>query len=306
MLVRIWRFVLRVIGLSFLLWLILSTTIPQIIAKYSHSNDSENLACPYNSITSPSPLPIHNANVYFIIGHPDDEVMFFSPTLIELNKKEYNNRVKLICFSNGDAVHESMGRVRTEELYKSGGILGLKENDIKVIDSFKDGMDEKWDVDDIQKTLEETVGKKSKEPLVLITFDEDGVSKHPNHISLHYGTKKFFQTYYNNPERNGKLYVLKSLNFLEKYSFNILTNVELFVDHLSKLLISNILKIKVNVSFFNNKTNNQSIKIYSDLNMLSVSYAAMSYGHYSQMAWFRYGWLILSRYLTFNHLIEIN
>ena len=199
-----------------------------------------------------------------------------------------------------------MGRVRTEELYKSGGILGLKENDIKVIDSFKDGMDEKWDVDDIQRTLEETVGKKSKETLVLITFDEDGVSKHPNHISLYYGTKKFFQTYYNNPERNGKLYVLKSLNFLEKYSFNILTNVELFVDHLSKLLISNILKIKVNVSFFNNKTNNQSIKIYSDLNMLSVSYAAMSYGHYSQMVWFRYGWLILSRYLTFNHLIEIN
>ena len=87
MLVRIWRFVLRVIGLSFLLWLILSTTIPQIIAKYSHSNESENLACPYNSITSPSPLPIHNANVYFIIGHPDDEVMFFFANVNRVKQK---------------------------------------------------------------------------------------------------------------------------------------------------------------------------------------------------------------------------
>lgn len=306
MLARIWTFILRVIGLSFFLWVILSTAVPQIIAKYSPSTSSENIHCSYNSITSPSPLPIRDANVYFIIGHPDDEVMFFSPTLIELNKKEHNNRVKLICFSKGDAVHESMGKKRTEELYKSGSILDLKENDIKVLDKFKDGMDKKWDIDAIQKTLEEIIGKKSKDLLVLITFDENGVSKHPNHISLYHGTKKFFQTYYSKTGRNGKFYVLKSLNFWEKYSFNILTNVELFVDHLSKLFISNVLKIKVNISFFNNKTKNQSIKIYSDLNMLSVSYAAMAYGHYSQMVWFRYGWLILSRYLTFNHLIEIN
>lgn len=305
MLVRIWTFLFRIFSLSFLLWIVLSTVVPQIVGKYTNQNLSD-LNRPYSSITSPSPLPIHDSNVYFVIGHPDDEVMFFSPSLIELNKKKYNNNVKLICFSNGDAAHESMGKIRTEELYQSGRILGLEKENVIVLNKFKDGMDEKWDTDDIKKTLEEIVGKNQKGPLTLITFDESGVSKHPNHISLYYGTKKFFQTHYTKKNVNYKFYVLKTLNFWEKYSFNVLTNVELFVDHLSKLLISNILKIKVNISFFSNSTDCQSIKIYSDLNMLSVSYAAMSYGHFSQMVWFRYGWLILSRYLTFNHLTEIN
>ena len=46
------------------------------------------------------------------------------------------------------------------------------------------------------------------------------------------------------------------------------------------------------------------VRLYSELNMLRLSYAAMAYGHFSQMVWFRYAWLLLSRYLTYNHLIE--
>lgn len=306
MLIRFSTYLLRVFVLSFLFWVILSTTVPQILVRYVQTEDSNKSIYPYNSITSPSPLPIQNSNVYFIIGHPDDEVMFFSPSLIEMNKKKHNNRVKLICFSRGDAENESMGKVRTEELFQSGRIMGIRDSDITVLDKFKDGMDEKWDINDIKNTLDSIIGPKHKEPLVLVTFDEHGVSNHPNHISLYHGTMKFFHSHFSKKSGNHKLYTLKSLNFWEKYSFNVLTNVELFVDHLSKILISNILNIKVNISFFNHTINNKTIKIYSDLNMLSVSYAAMSYGHYSQMVWFRYGWLILSRYLTFNHLTQID
>ncbi len=47
-------------------------------------------------------------------------------------------------------------------------------------------------------------------------------------------------------------------------------------------------------SKFDNNNNNlqlqnlNDIRFYSDLNMLSLSYAAMAYGHFSQMVWFRY------------------
>ncbi|RKP29182.1 hypothetical protein METBISCDRAFT_28439, partial [Metschnikowia bicuspidata] len=74
-----------------------------------------------------------------------------------------------------------------------------------------------------------------------------------------------------------------------------------------RFFLRNVLNININISFFDSFAHKQlpCIKVYSDLNMLSVSYAAMAYGHFSQMVWFRYGWLVLSRYLTFNHLTQI-
>lgn len=307
MLFRTPSLLVKLVVRSFLVWIVLSTIIPQAVLKYTEkqiqSNKYEKLTYPYNLIVSPTPLPIQNSTVYFVIGHPDDEVMFFSLSLIELAKKKHNNQVKILCFSKGDSVDVSMGHIRTQELIESARILGVDKENVVVLDKYLDGMNVTWDSDEIRKSLVELIDQ--KKPAVLVTFDESGVSNHPNHISLYHGTKLYFKTH---RHEAGRLYVLKSLNMLEKYSFTFLTNLELFVDHISKLVIRRLLKIDINISFFSNKnyTEKSSIKFYSDLNMLSVSYAAMAYGHFSQMVWFRYGWLILSRYLTFNHLIEIS
>lgn len=307
MLWRIPSLALKFVGLSYVVWVLLSTVIPQIELKYTDpqikTNKYQKSSYPYNSITSPTPLPIQNTTVYYIIGHPDDEVMFFLPSLIENSKPKHNNHVKIICFSRGDAVDESFGTIRSEELIQSARIMGVKQEDVFVLNKYKDGMDIHWKEDDILASLSSIINP--NDPVVLITFDAEGVSNHSNHISLFHGTKKHYKTKLSkNPD--ARLYVLKSLNFLEKYSFTLLTNVELFVDHLSKLVMKNLLNIDINVSFFSSTTQSQkSLKFYSDLNMLSVSYAAMAYGHFSQMVWFRYGWLIFSRYLTFNHLIQL-
>lgn len=222
--------------------------------------------------------------------------MFFAPSILELTKPIYNNTVKLVCFSSGDAVDPSFGAIRQEELRHSAAILGIPEANLILLDQFQDGMDIEWDETEISQTIQLLVMETDN--LVLITFDETGVSNHPNHISLYYGTRKYVQQ-----TQEAVMYKLKLLNFLEKYSFTLLTNIELFVDLMSKLILGTTLKLNINISFFNTAKVN-SIKIYSDLNMLSASYAAMAYGHFSQMVWFRYGWLILSRYLTFNNLIE--
>lgn len=291
----------RVYNFSFLTWVLLSTIIPIVIQKVN-LNAHEDVVGP--SLTSPSYFPIRNSLVYFIIGHPDDEVMFFSPTLLEVSKAKYNNEVNIVCFSNGDAANESMGPIRTNELLHSGQILGVPRENITVLTTFKDGMNISWNTRDIASVLNRKIDAKSARKTVLITFDEAGVSNHPNHISLHFGVKRFFKNLHKSQRKYLKCYNLKSLMFGEKYTFNLLTNMELFVNYLSKLMINSILKINVNISFFNPPKTSESIKIYSNLNMLSVSYAAMSYGHYTQMTWFRYGWLFLSRYMTFNQLVE--
>lgn len=322
---------------SFLVWVVLTTVIPQTLIKYANkeiqSGKFLTSGYPYLSLLGAS--PIQNSDVYYVIGHPDDEVMFFAPSLIELAKPKNNNTVNLICFSNGDATDESMGHIRTAELVQSARILGVHSDRVTVLglDQYKDGMNIQWDAEDITKTLESYIDHTSVgSSLVVITFDDKGVSGHPNHISLYHGVRRWYNKNFTRPSyhnllkknvaalavavRSGsgnvvdcKIYGLKSLNFWEKYSFTVLTNVELFVEHLSKLIISNILKFNVNISFFNpvpaQPHTPPPIMFYSDLNMLSVAYAAMSYGHFLQMVWFRYGWLLLSRYLTFNQLIPI-
>jgi N-acetylglucosaminylphosphatidylinositol deacetylase len=299
------KVIFRLIIVSFGLWVILSTSIPQLKLKFNNhqikTNKFEVDQYPYDSLTSPEIIPIQNSTVYYIIGHPDDEVMFFSPSIIELLKPKYNNLIKLICFSNGNSLDDSLGKIRSQELYHSGRILGIEQKNIEIL-NYQDGMNVTWDSIKICQSLKKLIGT-NHQNLVLITFDAQGVSNHINHVSLYHGSLKFFNTYYK--KSTNKLYLLKSLNFLEKYSFTLLTNIELFFNHLSASLFSNLLNLNINVSFYQNLANKSSIKFYSDLNMLSISYAAMCYGHFSQMVWFRYAWLILSRYLTYNHLIEV-
>ncbi|CAX45281.1 N-acetylglucosaminyl-phosphatidylinositol de-N-acetylase, putative [Candida dubliniensis CD36] len=333
---------LKLYIISFIIWIFQTTILPQTLTKLTNvSIKTQNFHhhYPYTSIvTTPknsnSINTITNSNITYIIAHPDDEVMFFAPSIIELKKAKYNNQINLICFSKGNYI-KSMDEIRQSELIQSSRILGIDQ--VSIFD-YQDGMNETWQLNDIVQSLHENLSppinnNNNQKQSVLITFDDQGVSNHPNHISLFHGTKKYIQDLRKSENKNKtriktitnqndidssistKFYVLKSLNFFEKYSFTLLGNIEILFNYIS-LLIKKFINININVSFFSNQikskldTNNlqlqnlNDIRFYSDLNMLSLSYAAMAYGHFSQMVWFRYAWLLLSRYLTYNHLIE--
>lgn len=304
MFVRSILYVQRAYVVSFCLWVALSTVIPQLLTRYGRESDIKARNGRTSTILPSSASMVQNSTIYFIIAHPDDEVMFFSPSVIEFSKENHKNKIKLICFSKGDADSAVMGNIRTRELYESARILGISQDSVILLDEFKDGMNEDWDTQRIAEILKSKINHKASERTVLVTFDQDGVSGHPNHKALHYGVLHYIKLI-GGRGHDTRVLMLQSLNFLEKYSSTILTNVELFVENISRLIFSSFLNVKINISFFNSKYSTQVLKIYSDLNMLSVSYAAMAYGHYSQMVWFRYGWLLLSRYLTYNHLIEV-
>lgn len=39
--------------------------------------------------------------ILLLIAHPDDEAMFFGPSLLALTKPELGNHVKILCLSSG-------------------------------------------------------------------------------------------------------------------------------------------------------------------------------------------------------------
>ena len=121
--------------------------------------------------------------VALVIAHPDDEAMFFAPTIKELVSE--GKELTVICFSNGG--FDGLGQIRAEELQASCQGLGVSH--VHLIDhpELQDGPKESWSHSLIAQLLQEH--QKEGRYGTFITFDDRGVSGHPNHISVHYGVR---------------------------------------------------------------------------------------------------------------------
>ncbi|XP_068326135.1 uncharacterized protein [Pyrus communis] len=64
---------------------------------------------------------VNKRNVLFVVAHPDDESMFFTPTINYLTSRGHN--VHILCLSIGDA--DGKGTTRKEELYQASAILKI-------------------------------------------------------------------------------------------------------------------------------------------------------------------------------------
>ncbi|KAH7144417.1 N-acetylglucosaminyl-phosphatidylinositol de-N-acetylase [Dactylonectria estremocensis] len=259
------------------------------------------------SVASPRLPTLKNKRICLLIAHPDDEAMFFAPTILALTRPDTGNHVKILCLSTGNA--DGLGNTRKKELVKSGLKLGLRdEDDVFVIDSptdFPDSMTTVWDRNKISGLLgsafapglDQERTDDAPQPTanidVLITFDNNGVSSHLNHISLFYGARTFVAGL-----TQGKpgwkspidLYTLSSVNFLRKYTS--------FLDVLVTLLRSRDATSKdaarpAHLVFLNSLVGSHAY---------ATAWKTMTEAHKSQMVWFRYGWITLSRYMVINDL----
>ena len=52
---------------------------------------------------------LQGKRILLLIAHPDDEAMFFAPTLLALTRSELGNHVKILCLSSGTA--SSLARI---------------------------------------------------------------------------------------------------------------------------------------------------------------------------------------------------
>ncbi|WCJ34642.1 N-acetylglucosaminyl-phosphatidylinositol de-N-acetylase [Euphorbia peplus] len=149
-------------------------------------------------------------NVLLVIAHPDDESMFFSPTINYMISKGHNLHV--LCLSIGNA--DGMGSTRKRELYKACALLKVPLQQVKVVDdpNFQDGFGQVWDHNLLGKIIQEEVHTNATD--VVITFDNYGVSGHCNHGDVHYGVRKLVRENVQNIEA----WELVSINILRKYS----------------------------------------------------------------------------------------
>jgi len=117
--------------------------------------------------------------ILLAIAHPDDEAMFFLPTLLEL-RRAHNSSVSVLCFSAGNSKH--LGAVRAAELRRNCAALGVQRCDLIDDARLPDGLNEHWPVDYVASLLCAQISRVAATRLV--TFDSYGVSGHPNHIAL--------------------------------------------------------------------------------------------------------------------------
>ncbi|KAL8129473.1 LOW QUALITY PROTEIN: hypothetical protein V2J09_018628 [Rumex salicifolius] len=183
-------------------------------------------------------------NVLLVIAHPDDESMFFAPSINYLTSRGHN--IHILCLSTGMPDHlipidcptignaDGIGKIRTIELYKASAVLKVPMQQVKVVDhqDLQDGFGKVWNLSLIAKFVEEEVISHSIDLIVVsvhnqlyisvlilrhynvLTFDGYGVSGHCNHRDVHAGVRKLLLDY------QGKIeaWELTSSNILRKYS----------------------------------------------------------------------------------------
>jgi len=124
-------------------------------------------------------------HVALVVAHPDDEAMFFWPTLLELRRRGVD--LSVLCLSTGNA--DGLGEVRRAEMQRSCASVGVTGKDLVILDvqELQDGFRE-WPLEVVARHVREFL-EDSKSSLVL-TFDDVGVSGHPNHISTSLGVRR--------------------------------------------------------------------------------------------------------------------
>ncbi|KAN0032697.1 hypothetical protein ACTFIV_006608 [Dictyostelium citrinum] len=260
--------------------------------KYTNKNYKDNYENDDNSI-------LIKKRVLFVIAHPDDECMFFTPTIQHYSY--IGSEIFVACLSNGNAV--GLGKIREKELVDSCIDMGIKQQNVffDQSNSFEDGMNIIWDTDLVERTILSFIKQTSAD--IVISFDECGISGHPNHISISKGLEQLIKnqslikslsspslsnrvTTNNKSDSNNnneiKAYKLETVNIIRKYigiADIPLTNLLSYDDNSTQTFISS--------QFFP-----------------PSSYSPMT-KHKSQFVWFRYLFVFLSRYSFINTLIEI-
>lgn len=203
----------------------------------------------------------------FVTAHPDDECMFFAPTIIRL--VELSASVHLLCLSKGN--YYNQGSLRKEELLNSCDVLGIPASKISILDrkSLPDDPKAPWSISLVSSLILKHIQRNSIN--LVLTFDGQGVSGHVNHIAIHKAVSHLACT--GQLPNDCHLLCLETVGLIRKY----LSLLEL---PLSWLMPSSLCCITGSAGYRQAK-------------------AAMLC-HRTQLLWFRYLYIRFSRYMFVN------
>lgn len=224
-------------------------------------------------------------SVLLVTAHPDDESMFFGPSIRHI--LHFKNDLHFLVLSNGDA--DGIGFMREQEMKAAVPILGGKEENVVVVDDpqLQDGDD--WDPSVIAKYIKDQAIKTKAR--TIVSFDADGVSGHHNHKSCFEGAFLAAMELNKQPNKESNevtdnvvsLFTLQSIPLWRKYIFSL----DAFISRLSRRPSGQYTLISGSVDY-------------------SIVRRALTKGHRSQMVWYRWLWSMFSRYMIVNDLLEVN
>ena len=198
-----------------------------------------------------------------VFAHPDDETMFFMPTIVML--RQAGVEIHLLCLSNGG--YDGLGTVRTKEFERVAKSIGVSHVKVAVDKELSDGPHE-WNPEAVGRAVS-NYQSQYKTINAIFTFDAYGVSGHPNHISVYRGIHLL---------RSGgtlpfPVFYLRSVNIFRKYLVPLDFLITLSIEQPTVLTIN---KLDPFLSF-------RTMKLYG-----------------SQNVWFRKLFSLFSRYSYLN------
>lgn len=244
--------------------------------------------------------------VLLVIAHPDDECMFFCPSLSRLQKR--GGEVHVLCLSSGKqqgrlhsvrkytyvgmkkkadmtcSIHagdcHGLGQRRKCELYMSCSVLGIPRRHVQIIedDGLRDGMGNVWEQERVKQYVVQCM--RDIRPDIVLSFDKYGVSGHLNHSGTAAGVLLAYRTCCQLKDLQGmSLYILKSSNIVTKYS-----------GILSYAFIKMLYRANGSCLFHSFD--------------LRRAWQAMSC-HQTQWTWYRRFFILFSQYTFFNLLCDV-
>lgn len=227
------------------------------------------------TLTTRTPPP-RNKRITLLIAHPDDEAMFFAPTLLTLTKPPLNNTLSVLCLSTGNA--DGIGHIRKSELVDSCARLGVPTDRVTSLDhpDLQDNQHAPWPPSTIAHALRTF---HLDAPDILITFDAHGVSGHANHVSCLRGAQEWLPA-------GAELWTLTTVPLWRKYLF----------------VFDGAVQAALGAGRGMGMGMGRTWWFVSTAGEVRVAREAMVSAHKSQMRWFRWGWIGVSRYMVVNGL----
>ncbi|RKP04764.1 putative deacetylase LmbE-like domain-containing protein [Thamnocephalis sphaerospora] len=224
--------------------------------------------------------------VLLLTAHPDDECMFFAPTVLLLARQP-EVEIHLFCVTKGD--HERLGDTRMRELEKSCAVLGIDIRRVTVLDhpDFKDDPKARWNTALLGRLIEEHVVKHSISR--VITFDWQGISGHINHIALERSVRHMLATSQRVNAISLPTYTLTTVPLVRKYF------------SLGDILFSVPIRYVIGSAL---EREDDNIMVVASPDDYRRGVHAMRQ-HASQMVWFRQLYVIFSRYMFINVLQRV-
>ncbi|PYH42910.1 PIG-L family deacetylase [Aspergillus saccharolyticus JOP 1030-1] len=255
------------------------------------------LAYPLASDPRLVPAPLQRArHILLVTAHPDDETLFFSPTILYHRQHPEVTRA-LLALSSGN--YNGLGDVRQDEIHRSCDRLGIARERCIVLDrgELQDNPKAWWDEDLIREQVAQYVQQWQID--LLYTFDDGGVSGHINHRAVSAGVRKFIHTTPNAPP----VYMLQSTFLLRKYA-SLIDLPRTALPFAGRILRALMLSPQQDPSLAQSDRYEEAALLVSSWETYRVARAAFAQ-HASQYSWDRVLYLVVSRYMWYNNLVRM-